>query len=67
MLLFVIAHDALLVLGGFALANKYYGLSPSAGHVAVNQALRVYGNPTQVNPFLSSQRYNTFSCHNKQP
>lgn len=57
-MLMVAAHDALLVLGGFALANKYYGLSPGASHVAVNQALRVYGDPTQGNPFKSSQRYN---------
>lgn len=55
-LLLVAAHDALLVLGGFALANKYYGLSPSAGQVSVNQALSVWGNPTHANPFQRAQR-----------
>ena len=55
-LLIVAAHDAVLLLGGFALANKYYGLSLDASHVAINQALRVYGDPTHTNPFHSSQR-----------
>jgi len=55
-LLIIIAHDALLIWGGFALANKYYGLSMDASHVAVNQALQVYGDPTSGNPFNSAQR-----------
>ena len=56
-LLIVAVHDALLVLVGCVLANKYYGLSPDASYVALNQALRVYGNPTRGNPIQSSQRY----------
>lgn len=56
-LLIVAVHDALLVLVGCVLANKFYGLSPDASHVALNQALRVYGNPTRGNPIQSSQRY----------
>lgn len=56
-MLIIIAHDALLIWGGFALANKYYGLSLDASHVAVNQALQVYADPTSGNPFQSSQRY----------
>ena len=56
-LLVVAVHDALLVLVGCVLANKFYGLSPGASHVALNQALRVYGNPTRGNPIQSSQRY----------
>lgn len=55
-LLIIIAHDGLLIWGGYALANQYYGLSLDASHVAVNQALQVYGDPTSSNPFHSSQR-----------
>lgn len=56
-LLIVAVHDALLVVVGCVLANKFYGLSPDASHVALNQALRVYGNPSRGNPIHSSQRY----------
>ena len=59
-LLIIIAHDGLLIWGGYALANQYYGLSLDASHVAVNQALQVYGDPTSGNPFHSNQR-----CFNK--
>ena len=55
-LLIVAVHDALLVLLGCVLANKFYGLAPDASHVALNQALRVYGNPTHGNPIQSTQR-----------
>ena len=56
-LLIVATHDALLMLIGCTLASKYYGLSLDASHVAVNQALRVYGDPTRGDPIPSSQRY----------
>ena len=50
-LLFIIAHDAMLILAGFALASKYFGLTMHGTHTAVNQALQVYANPTRSNPF----------------
>lgn len=56
-LMIVAVHDALFVMVGCVLANKFYGLSPDASHVALNQALRVYSNPTHGNPFRSFQRY----------
>ncbi|DBB09662.1 TPA: hypothetical protein ACH3X3_001309 [Trebouxia sp. C0006] len=62
-LLIILAHDGLLVWGGFALANKYYGIRLDASHVAVNQALQVYGDPTSGNPFHSSQRSQGYSAH----
>ena len=52
----ILTHDALLVLGGFALANKYYGLSIDASHLAVQQALLVYGDPAGSNPLHSKHR-----------
>ena len=55
-LLIIVTHDGLLIWGGYALANKYYGLSLDASHVTVNQALQVYGDPTSGNPFHSNQR-----------
>lgn len=55
-LMIVAVHDILLVFVGYALANRYYGLSPDVSHVAFNQALRVYSNPTFGNPVHSAQR-----------
>ena len=62
-LLIILAHDGLLVWGGFALANKYYGIRLDASHVAVNQALQVYGDPTSGNPFHNSQRSDLLQCN----
>ena len=55
-LLVIAAHDALLVWGGFALANKFYGVSLDASHLALHQSLHVYGDPISNNPLRSSQR-----------
>ncbi|KAL3159986.1 hypothetical protein ABBQ38_010374 [Trebouxia sp. C0009 RCD-2024] len=62
-LLLVAVHDILLVFAGCVLANRYYNLSPDVSHVALNQALRVYSNPTFGNPVHSTQRSQGFTAH----
>ncbi|KAL3159984.1 hypothetical protein ABBQ38_010372 [Trebouxia sp. C0009 RCD-2024] len=64
-LMIVAVHDTLLMFAGCALANRYYGLSPDVSHVALNQALRVYSNPTHGNPVYSAQRSRGYTAHVK--
>ncbi len=57
-LLLLILHDALLIWAGFRMANIYYGVSSGVSHVAVNQALEVFGDPARANPLhAATARY----------